>query len=201
MRLIVCAASDCLRYMRKGSELIKLRTSGRQYKRTFYLDDHMRCIRWVSSSKRHARAQRHASSMYGSSACLNLTASTFTINHGPEFETLELLANSPEEANIWVTGLKCLMTGAQDPHILEERQKSRDRWLQRVFTEADHGNTGYLSEFDALRLIRSLNPHLSATHLRQQLKVSLWTAVRKDSFCKKTYKKELKFVLARMKLV
>lgn len=55
----------------------------------------------------------HSSSLYGSSACLNLTASTFTINHGPEFETLELLANSPEEANIWVTGLKCLMTGAQ----------------------------------------------------------------------------------------
>ncbi|TPP50535.1 Phosphoinositide phospholipase C [Fasciola gigantica] len=226
--------------MRKGCELIKLRASGRQYKRTYYLDDQMRCIRWVSSNKRHARAQihiteihdvqlgcssraahslnrrrqssltlsaqsstnssaplgatglgatgsyhgtgtlprssilsqTHSSSLYGSSVCLNLTASTFTINHGPEFETLELLANTPEEANIWVTGLKCLMTGAQDPHILEERQKSRDRWLQRVFNEADHGGTGYLSEFDALRLIRTLNPHLSATHLRQQLKES-----------------------------
>ncbi|KAF6773078.1 hypothetical protein AHF37_07958, partial [Paragonimus kellicotti] len=59
-------------------------------------------------------------------ARLNLTSSTFTITYGPDFDALELLANSPEEADIWVTGIKCLMTGAQDPHLIEERQKPRD---------------------------------------------------------------------------
>ena len=33
----------------------------------------------------------------------------FSIIHGDEFETLDLIALSPEEANIWVTGLNFLM--------------------------------------------------------------------------------------------
>lgn len=44
---------------------------------------------------------------------LAVSSSAFTISYGPDSETLELLASSPEEANIWVTGLKCLMAGAQ----------------------------------------------------------------------------------------
>ncbi|CAL8076487.1 unnamed protein product [Calicophoron daubneyi] len=43
-------------------------------------------------------------------------------------------------------------------------------WLERIFSEADQTNSGYLSEFEALRLIRSFNPNLSSSHLRQQLK-------------------------------
>ncbi|KAA3678540.1 uncharacterized protein DEA37_0000463 [Paragonimus westermani] len=181
--LFAPAAADCLQYMRNGSALTKLRTSGRQYKRTFYLDDQLRCIRWVSSNKRHARAQIHITEIHdvqlgcstrsahslnrrrqlsltpvsanlpaggcgntlqfnystsrspttlhrhtlttsatsspvlplgqANAARLNLTSSTFTITYGPDFDALELLANSPEEADIWVTGIKCLMTGAQ----------------------------------------------------------------------------------------
>ncbi|VDP97834.1 unnamed protein product [Trichobilharzia regenti] len=48
------------------------------------------------------------------SAILNLSSSAFTICYGADFTVLEILASGPEEANIWVTGLKCLMAGAQD---------------------------------------------------------------------------------------
>ncbi|RTG87951.1 uncharacterized protein DC041_0007684 [Schistosoma bovis] len=168
--------------MRKGSEMIKLHTSGRQYKRMFYLNEQMNCIKWSSTNKRQSNSQidieeihevqlgcssrtthslgrrrplsmtptlshgflsssgsgsliQSASKMYSSnnsnsltigsmspqiqsstslnSTILNLSSSAFTICYGPDFTVLEILASGPEEANIWVTGLKCLMAGAQ----------------------------------------------------------------------------------------
>uniref|UniRef100_A0AA85KFN2 Phosphoinositide phospholipase C n=1 Tax=Trichobilharzia regenti TaxID=157069 RepID=A0AA85KFN2_TRIRE len=235
-------ASDCFDYMRKGSEMIKLHTSGRQYKRIFYLNEQMNCIKWSSSSsnKRQSNSQidieeihevqlgcssrtthslgrkrplsltptlsysflsstgsgsliQTASRNYSNnnsnssltigsmspqlqsstslnSAILNLSSSAFTICYGADFTVLEILASGPEEANIWVTGLKCLMAGAQDPQVLEDRQKPRDRWLQLMFHEADSTKQGYLSEFEVIRLIRTINPSLSSTHLRHKLK-------------------------------
>ena len=35
----------------------------------------------------------------------------FSIIYGDEFETMDLIANSPDEMNIWVTGLTCLLSG------------------------------------------------------------------------------------------
>ena len=33
----------------------------------------------------------------------------FSIIFGEEFESMDLIANTPDEANIWVTGLTCLI--------------------------------------------------------------------------------------------
>ena len=38
-------------------------------------------------------------------------ACIFSIIFGENFESLDLIANSADEANIWVTGLTCLVTG------------------------------------------------------------------------------------------
>ena len=35
----------------------------------------------------------------------------FSIIYGDSFETMDLIANSPDEAIIWVTGLTCLISG------------------------------------------------------------------------------------------
>ena len=35
----------------------------------------------------------------------------FSIIYGDNFETMDLIANSPDEANIWVTGITCLISG------------------------------------------------------------------------------------------
>lgn len=209
-------ASDCLRYMRKGSEMTKLHSSGRQYKRTFYLNDPMTHINWTTSSNRHqsksqipiedihevqvgcssrtaytlgrrrptsitptlpygtsgswSPSPHLGSANYGSSLQLNLSSSTFTICYGPDFSSLEVLAASPDEANIWVTGIKCLMAGAQNPKLLEERTKPRDKWLESVFNQADVLKQGDLNEFDVIRLICSINTNLSVTYLHQKLK-------------------------------
>ncbi|OON23684.1 hypothetical protein X801_00406 [Opisthorchis viverrini] len=79
----------------------------------------------------------------------------------------------------WCTNLKDLsqvtrviIFSSTDPHILEERQKPRDRWLQRLFSEADTCSSGYLEEGTAMRLIMSINPELSETHIRHQWKDS-----------------------------
>ncbi|KAL3309555.1 hypothetical protein Ciccas_011897 [Cichlidogyrus casuarinus] len=50
-------AADCYRLMQRGSEMIKLRTSGRQYRRAYFMDDNLGTIRWVPSSKRKDRAK------------------------------------------------------------------------------------------------------------------------------------------------
>ncbi len=33
----------------------------------------------------------------------------FSIIHGDNFIVLDLIANSPDDANIWITGLRCLL--------------------------------------------------------------------------------------------
>ena len=38
-------------------------------------------------------------------------ACVFSIIFGDNFESLDLVANCADEANIWVTGLTCLITG------------------------------------------------------------------------------------------
>ena len=35
----------------------------------------------------------------------------FSIIYGDSYDTMDLIANSPDEANIWVTGLTCLVSG------------------------------------------------------------------------------------------
>ncbi len=35
----------------------------------------------------------------------------FSIIYGDTFDTMDLIANTPDEANIWVTGLTCLVSG------------------------------------------------------------------------------------------
>ena len=35
----------------------------------------------------------------------------FSIIYGESFDTMDLIANSPDEANIWVAGLTCLVSG------------------------------------------------------------------------------------------
>jgi len=41
----------------------------------------------------------------------------FSIVFGDNFESMDLIANTPDEANIWVTGLTCLLnTGSRSPN-------------------------------------------------------------------------------------
>lgn len=52
-----CTAPDCLYYMQNGSELVKVRSNGRQYHRLFTLDTDLKEIRWHPSSKKPHKAK------------------------------------------------------------------------------------------------------------------------------------------------
>lgn len=38
----------------------------------------------------------------------------FSIIYGDNFESMDLIANTPDEASIWVTGLTCLISGKKN---------------------------------------------------------------------------------------
>ena len=43
----------------------------------------------------------------------------FSVIYGDSFDTMDLIANTPDEANIWCTGLTCLLTGKGKEHEQE----------------------------------------------------------------------------------
>uniref|UniRef100_A0A1I8I7I0 PH domain-containing protein n=1 Tax=Macrostomum lignano TaxID=282301 RepID=A0A1I8I7I0_9PLAT len=53
----VIDAPDCVNYMRDGTELLKIRSSGRHFKRFFFLDTETMEIRWHPSSKKRQKAK------------------------------------------------------------------------------------------------------------------------------------------------
>lgn len=124
----ISSVSDCWRYMVRGSSLIKVRPNGRTYNRYFSLDEDLSSLRWIPTSKKASKAAVaiasirevrcvHTSEVQGvSPAGLSSTSAvstspdwTFSIIHGEDFSSLDLIAASAEEATIWVTGLNALL--------------------------------------------------------------------------------------------
>ena len=45
----------------------------------------------------------------------------FSIIYGDNFETMDLIANTPDEMNIWVTGLTCLTSGKSPSRCMRRK--------------------------------------------------------------------------------
>uniref|UniRef100_A0A0K0CWK4 PH domain-containing protein n=1 Tax=Angiostrongylus cantonensis TaxID=6313 RepID=A0A0K0CWK4_ANGCA len=108
--------------MQNGSEFIKLRGPARHFRRFFSLDANLSHIRWTPTNKkphkakiaiddiREIRIGKNTEQLRQSDAnfadlqeeCL------FSVIYGDDYETLDLVANCGEDANIWVTGLMAL---------------------------------------------------------------------------------------------
>lgn len=118
--------------------------------------------------------------------------------HGDDHECLDLIALTPDDANIWVTGLMALSSGSRsepllfsriisvvlvenqpsgsmatlrERHIQSKSSMSIFRWLGAAFDDADADKKGYISEKTAVRLIRSINPKLLSNRVKQKVKV------------------------------
>ncbi|KAK2188258.1 hypothetical protein NP493_138g02029 [Ridgeia piscesae] len=117
-------APDCLNYMQSGSELVKVRSNSRQYHRLFTIDKELTEIRWQPSSKKPHKARIPIDQIKEVRVGKNTDVlrnhdvagsyadeCAFSIIYGDNFETMDLIANSPDEAIIWVTGLTCLISG------------------------------------------------------------------------------------------
>ncbi|KJH46940.1 Phosphoinositide-specific phospholipase C, efhand-like protein [Dictyocaulus viviparus] len=177
--------SDCWHHMQNGCEFIKLRGQGRHFRRFFSLDDNLSYIRWTPTNKKPHKAkisiddireirlgkntellrQNETNSIDIQEECL------FSIVYGNEYDTLNLLANSGEDANIWVTGLMALTSTKYDCRPSSTAWSTiRERWLGTVFDDEDPDRLGFIDQNTAVHLIQRTNPNLSLGRIRNRIK-------------------------------
>ncbi|XP_060068281.1 inactive phospholipase C-like protein 2 [Ylistrum balloti] len=184
----IATAQDCLSFMQKGSELIKVRSNSRQYHRTFMLNSDMTEIRWYPTSKKAHKARipiqiikevrvgKNTEALKNKEiAGIYQDECAFSVIYGDEFESMDLIANTADEANIWVTGLTCLLTTSSKtvtstPEAIEEMQQMRDAWLLEMFQDQANDPAGLLEEGEVVNLINKLNSNISPARIHQKLK-------------------------------
>ncbi|MCI4378235.1 hypothetical protein PGIGA_G00213530 [Pangasianodon gigas] len=189
----VSSAADCLAFMQGGCELKKVRPNSRIYCRFYTLDPEQACLRWEPSKKDTDRARLDISSIRevrtgrstetflhnGPSDHLAEEAA-FSIIHGDEYQSLDLVALSPDVANIWVTGLRYLVShpgalaggGGGDGGVGERSvgSKLRRDWLAAEFALGDEDGHGIVSEDIAVATICRLCPGIKEAKVRLRFK-------------------------------
>uniref|UniRef100_A0A8C2IQW7 Phosphoinositide phospholipase C n=1 Tax=Cyprinus carpio TaxID=7962 RepID=A0A8C2IQW7_CYPCA len=166
----ISSASDCINSMVDGSELRKVRSNSRVYHRYFLLDADMQSFRWEPSKKESDKAKIDVKSIKevrtgkntdtfrtnGNSDQISEDCA-FSIIYGENYESLDLVANSADVANIWVTGLS-----SQD--------NMRASWLGDLFDEADVIGGKCIRLCSAVQLIKKLSPGLKNVKIELKFK-------------------------------
>ncbi|XP_016398398.1 inactive phospholipase C-like protein 1 isoform X2 [Sinocyclocheilus rhinocerous] len=186
----VSSAADCLAFMQGGCELKKVRPNSRIYSRFYTLDPELACLRWEPSKKDGDRARLDISAIRevrtgkstetflhnGPSDHLAEEAA-FSIIHGDEYQSLDLVALSADVANIWVTGLRYLLShpgsiGGGDGGVGEGSigNKMRQNWLAAEFALVDEDGHGIVSEDTAVATICKLCPGIREAKVRLRFK-------------------------------
>ncbi|CAI2347338.1 unnamed protein product [Caenorhabditis sp. 36 PRJEB53466] len=176
---------DCWNYMQTGSELVKLRGINRHFRRFFSLDADLSHIRWTPTNKKPHRARIAINDIREirlgkNTELLRASEETFTdlqeeclfsIIYGDHYETLDLIATSGDDANIWVTGLMALTSNKYErkPSITQFANL-RERWIESVFDEADFLKSGYINEDTAYKTIIQMNSRISPYRLSSKIK-------------------------------
>ncbi|XP_016107555.1 1-phosphatidylinositol 4,5-bisphosphate phosphodiesterase eta-1-like, partial [Sinocyclocheilus grahami] len=168
----------CMSVMQSGTQMVKLKNGSKGLVRLFYLDEHRSCIRWRPSRKSEKAKitidslykvtegrqsdifHRHAEGTFDPSCC-------FTIYHGNQMESLDLVTSNSEEARTWVTGLRYLMAGISDEDSLAKRQRTHDQWMKQTFEEADKNGDGLLNIEEIYQLLHKLNVNLPRRKVKQ----------------------------------
>ncbi|XP_029386007.1 inactive phospholipase C-like protein 1 isoform X2 [Echeneis naucrates] len=195
----VSSAADCLAFMQGGCELKKIRPNSRVYCRFYTLEPDLTCLRWEPSKKDGERARLDVSSIRevrtGKSTETFLhngplsdqlaEEAAFSIIHGDEYQSLDLVALSADVANIWVTGLRYLLAhpsvvGGGVGGVLSEGggvsvegslgSKMRSEWLAAEFAQVDEDGYGIASEDVAVATICKLCPGIKEAKVRLRFK-------------------------------
>ena len=124
----ISSASDCITFMQAGCELKKVRPNSRIYNRFFTLDTDLQALRWEPSKKDLEKAKLDISAIKEIRLGKNTETfrnngladqicedCAFSILHGENYESLDLVANSADVANIWVSGLRYLVSRSKQP--------------------------------------------------------------------------------------
>ncbi|XP_028284322.1 inactive phospholipase C-like protein 2 isoform X2 [Parambassis ranga] len=186
----ISSAADCIHSMVEGSELKKIRPNSRVYQRYYLLDAGLQALCWEPSKKesdkariclasiREVRTGRNTETFRTSGVYEQISEDcAFSIIYGEVYESLDLVANSAEVANIWVTGLRYLMQYGK--HALDMLASSQDslrlHWLERLFSSAadldrQEGIKEGIRLQSAVKLIQSVNPGVSGSKLEHRFK-------------------------------
>uniref|UniRef100_A0ACB8G067 Inactive phospholipase C-like protein 1 n=1 Tax=Sphaerodactylus townsendi TaxID=933632 RepID=A0ACB8G067_9SAUR len=200
----ISSASDCISFMQAGCELKKVRPSSRIYNRFFTLDPDLQALRWEPSKKdidkakldisavKEIRLGKNTETFRNNGLADQISEDcAFSIIHGENYDSLDLVANSADVANIWVSGLRYLVSRSKQALDLIEGSQNTPRfaWLGSVFEEADVDGNGIMLEETAVELIKRLNPALKEAKIQlkfkeiQRSKEKLTTRVTKEEFC------------------
>uniref|UniRef100_A0A3P8ZJS0 Phosphoinositide phospholipase C n=1 Tax=Esox lucius TaxID=8010 RepID=A0A3P8ZJS0_ESOLU len=180
----VSSAADCLAFMQGGCELKKVRPNSRVYCRFYTLDQDLSCLRWEPSKKDGERARLDVTSIRevrtgkstetflhnGTTAEHLAEEAAFSIIHGEDYQSLDLVALSADVANIWVTGLRYLVS---HPTVIGEASlgsKMRSDWLAAEFAEVDEDGNGIVAEDTAVATICRLCPGIKEAKVRLRFK-------------------------------
>ncbi|KAM7152992.1 inactive phospholipase C-like protein 1 [Macrochelys suwanniensis] len=200
----ISSASDCISFMQAGCELKKVRPNSRIYNRFFTLDPDLQALRWEPSKKdldkakldisavKEIRLGKNTETFRNNGLADQISEDcAFSVIHGENYESLDLVANSADVANIWVSGLRYLVSRSKQPLDLMENSQNTPRfvWLKTVFEAADVDGNGIMLEDTSVELIKQLNPTLKESKIRlkfkeiQKSKEKLTTRVTKEEFC------------------
>ncbi|MEQ2221688.1 Inactive phospholipase C-like protein 2 [Ilyodon furcidens] len=168
-----------------GSELKKVRSNSRVYHRYFLLDADMQSLRWEPTKKESEKAKIDVKSIKevrtGKNTDTFRTNGTydqisedcaFSIIFGENYESLDLVANTADVANIWVTGLRYLISyGKHTLNMIESSQNNlRSSWLSDLFDEEDVNHNRQIAICTAVQLIKKLNPGLKNVKIELKFK-------------------------------
>jgi hypothetical protein len=183
--------------MYTGGQLVKVRSASRVYRRFYWLDEEKGELRWEPSKKDSDKARVRLTDIHevrsgkNSEVFLSVDAAehfpnecAFSIVYGEEYITLDLVASTTEEANIWCTGLRHLISGlATSASPGDTAREAREKWLSDMFSAADVNSDGFMDENESIQLIKSLSDgvrdNVIKTKLREYLK-SIKTDREKD---------------------
>ncbi|KAM8857062.1 inactive phospholipase C-like protein 1 [Synchiropus picturatus] len=196
----VSSSADCLAFMQGGCELKKVRPNSRVYCRFYMLEPDLSCLRWEPSKKDGDRARLDVSSIRevrtgkstetfihnGPLSEQLAEEAAFSIIHGDDYQSLDLVALSADVANIWVTGLRYLLAhpsviggaGIGGGQGLGESpavdgslgSKMRTEWLASEFAKVDEDGYGIVSEDMAVATICKLCPGIKEAKVRLRFK-------------------------------
>ncbi|KAJ8352837.1 hypothetical protein SKAU_G00243130 [Synaphobranchus kaupii] len=188
----VSSAADCLSFMQCGCELRKVRPGSRLYCRFYTLDVEHACLRWEPSKKdadrarldiaaiREVRAGKSTDTFRHNGPAEHLAEeAAFSVIHGDEYESLDLVALSADVANIWVTGLRYLLShpaalgggvGAGEGAEGSPGNLMRAAWLAAEFGAGDEDGYGIVPEDVAVETICRLCPRIKEAKVRLRFK-------------------------------
>ncbi|XP_022249920.1 inactive phospholipase C-like protein 2 [Limulus polyphemus] len=197
----IYSASDCWQYMMDGSSMVKLKSSSRQYRRYFILEEDLSTIRWVPSAKQAAKAKLSIRCVHEVRAGKTTEllrrkdiaggydeACAFSIIYGNRYKSLDLIASSADEANIWISGLSVLVSGNEGnmnvihfilnisyrlcldlAYIPEKAVKRSIGWLHSAFHQSNRDGKGTLDDKETIALVKKLNNHMSSVSVKQKI--------------------------------